>query len=35
MGDEDPLATVARIAGLGGGEAAQICGGNAMRLLGE
>ena len=35
MGDDDPAATVARTAGLGAEESAQICGGNAMRLLGE
>jgi aminocarboxymuconate-semialdehyde decarboxylase len=35
MGDEDPAATVERTSGLGALERAQICGGNAMRLLGE
>jgi aminocarboxymuconate-semialdehyde decarboxylase len=35
MGDEDPAATVERTTGLGASERAQICGGNAMRLLGE
>jgi aminocarboxymuconate-semialdehyde decarboxylase len=35
MGDEDPAATVERTAGLDASERAQICGANAMRLLGE
>jgi len=35
MGDEDPAASIGRVAPLGEDERALICGGNAMRLLGE
>lgn len=35
MGDEDPLAGLDRVAPLGAAERENICGRNAMRLLGE
>jgi aminocarboxymuconate-semialdehyde decarboxylase len=35
MGDEDPVAAVLAVDGLGDEARAMICGGNAMRLLGE
>jgi aminocarboxymuconate-semialdehyde decarboxylase len=35
MGDEDPVGSIGRVAGLSAAEHGQVCGGNAMHLLGE